>query len=293
MAATGATPAEATPGSISAAGFRRRAWWVAGVTALLSIAALVVGGVIQFGGGVRSSDVEIPPTTGLSVEVATTQLEELGLVVAVEPLPESSVEIPRDAVIRTDPGEGEQVPRRSEVVLVISSGPAAVTVPELEGLTLTAALLALEEAGLTAGNLNEQDSAQPEARVLSSTPEFGQVLNEGEAVSLDIASGSNVVPRVVGFTRSRANQLLVERGFQVAVETVPASEPQGTVIEVRPAAGVTQRVGTSITLVVSQAGQGAAGTGADTGNAPTPTDTASQTATVTVTETLGSSTSGG
>ncbi len=283
------TPAEATaiePPAAWATQWRRIRWVLALVALLVGVSGVVAGGVWRPplpGGG----QVAIPPTTGLTVEAATDALRRAGLRVA-EPQPASSTEIAKGAVIRTEPGETDVVRRGAEVVLVISSGPAAVTVPDVVGLTVEQARELLDAEGLMVVDLTEVDDEQVGDRVLSSHPEFGEVLVEGDGVSLTLSSGTNVVPRVLGLDRERAESRVGAQGFDVTVESRVATEPVGTVVEVRPAPGVRQPVGSTIVIVVAQSSSpSSSGTSSSSpSRPPTATPTGVPTVTVTVTETV-------
>lgn len=240
---------------------------VAVAAVVLAFVALLATRTLPVGGGTPNA-ATIPSTAGLTVDKATAALSAVGLSVAAEPKIESSTDFLRGTVIRTEPGAGESADRGSAVALVISSGPAAVTLPELEGVSLEEALGILETAGLTVGSLDKVDSPQPLDQVLSSTPAFGEVLAEGDQVSLRIASGSNVVPDVTGRSQDAASGLLIAAGFQVDVENLAASQAPGTALEVRPAPGARQPVGTAITLVVAGGAPGADGAGTDVGTSP-------------------------
>jgi serine/threonine-protein kinase len=259
------------------------------VVALLAGVAAVVWGVAQ---GPRAGDVEVPPTTGLTVDEAESALDDAGLEVG-SPVAEASRDIDVGLVVRTEPPGGDTVTRGDEVALVISTGPARVAIPEVEGLDLDDAREVLRDAGLELGEIVTVDSQLPHDRVIRSDPAFGEVLLEGSAVSLVTASGSNVVPRVLELGEAEARRRLEEAGFDVEVRSDPAStEAAGRVLAVAPAAGVRQEVGTTVVLTVARSA-GAAPTGVlgrtvlGTATAdPSPSATATLTATVTETQTV-------
>jgi serine/threonine-protein kinase len=267
----------------------RRGWALAAVVALLAGVAAVVWGVAQ---GPRAGDVEVPPTTGLTVDEAESALDDAGLEVG-SPVAEASRDIDVGLVVRTEPPGGDTVTRGDEVALVISTGPARVAIPEVEGLDLDDAREVLRDAGLELGEIVTVDSQLPHDRVIRSDPAFGEVLLEGSAVSLVTASGSNVVPRVLELGEAEARRRLEEAGFDVEVRSDPAStEAAGRVLAVAPAAGVRQEVGTTVVLTVARSA-GAAPTGVlgrtvlGTATAdPSPSATATLTATVTETQTV-------
>src|SRR5207248_312733 len=83
-------------------------------------------------------------------------------------------------VISQNPQAGAQVPQGTAVTLIISSGPAAVTVPNLVGLTQSAATTAVQNAGLALGTVTTQTSA---------TVAAGNVISQNPAAGTQVAQG--------------------------------------------------------------------------------------------------------
>ncbi|MGF1663978.1 MAG: PASTA domain-containing protein, partial [Kineosporiaceae bacterium] len=270
----------------------RRGWMMAAVVTLLAGLAVLVWALARAPG---AGSVEVPPTTGLTVREAEAALEEARLE-AGTPVAESSRDIDVGLVVRTEPPAGETVSRGEEVALVISTGPAQVAIPDVEGLDVDEAREVLRDSGLELGEIAARDSPLPRDRVIRSDPAFGEVAVEGTPVSLVAASGSNVVPQARGLGEEEARRLLERAGFEVEVRSDQEStEAVGTVLSVVPAAGVRQEVGTTVVLTVARAA-GAVGT-APTGvlgrtvlgtatAGPGPSATATLTATVTETRTV-------
>ncbi|HXI31461.1 MAG TPA: PASTA domain-containing protein, partial [Vicinamibacterales bacterium] len=97
------------------------------------------------------------------------------------------------SVISQTPAAGAQVASGSAVALVVSSGPAPVTVPNVVGLTQAAASTAITGAGLTVGTITTASSATvPAGSVISQTPVAGGQIAPGGAVSLVVSSGPAV-----------------------------------------------------------------------------------------------------
>jgi serine/threonine-protein kinase len=270
----------------------RRGWMLAAVVTLLAGLAVLVWALARAPG---AGSVEVPPTTGLTVREAEAVLEGARLEVGA-PVAEASRDIDVGLVVRTEPPAGETVTRGDEVTLVISTGPAQVAIPEVEGLDVDEARAVLRDSGLELGEIVALDSALPRDRVIRSDPPFGEVVVEGTPVALVAASGSNVVPQARGLEEDQARRLVEDAGFDVEVQSDPESTAApGTVLSVVPAPGVRQEVGTAVVLTVARAAD-AAGTGPTgvlgrtvlgTATAePQPSATATLTATVTETQTV-------
>jgi beta-lactam-binding protein with PASTA domain len=105
--------------------------------------------------------VEIPDLEGEDVDEARAELEDLDLVVRVEFVRRPN----RDdgEVIRTEPGEGEEVGAGDTVVVVAAGG--TVTVPDVEGESLEDATAELEDEGLSVGSVAGSDDGVVAATV--------------------------------------------------------------------------------------------------------------------------------
>ena len=141
--------------------------------------------------------------------------------------------------------------------------PDTAVVPGLGSLEQT--LEAIQAAGLVAGPVTTQDSPLAAGSLLSADPAAGTTVPVGTTVRLVVASGTNVVPPVDGWTGADAEAAVRAAGFVPENAPTVSDRPAGTVIGSAPAAGVSARVGTSIRLLVS------------TGRATPPTPTATPT----------------
>ncbi|MGB5065328.1 MAG: PASTA domain-containing protein [Candidatus Competibacter sp.] len=140
-----------------------------------------------------------------------------------------------------------------------------VTVPNVVGLSQSAATAALTTAGLTVGTVTSQNNtAVPPGTVLSQNPAAGAAANPGAAVALVVATGSTLVnvPNVVGSTQTSAT-LAIEGTCSNATtppvcltvgtitQQASATVPAGQVISQSPAANTQVQAGTTINLWVS------------------------------------------
>ncbi len=97
------------------------------------------------GQGVGVTPVAVPDVVGLDEVTATARLAAHKL--QARPSQESSDTVEAGRVIRTLPSAGGIVPEGSEVTVVVSSGPAQVPVPEVEGMGELAAVKVLTARG--------------------------------------------------------------------------------------------------------------------------------------------------
>ncbi len=96
--------------------------------------------------------VTIPAIAGQDVNKVTTDLQTLGLKVAVaSEIYDSSA---AGSVISSDPAPGQTVPRGSTIKLTVSKGPPLVAVPNVVGMKKDAAIAALKAAGFNVTAVN-------------------------------------------------------------------------------------------------------------------------------------------
>ena len=119
--------------------------------------------------------------------------------------------VPAGSVISQNPSAATPVNVGSAVALVVSSGPPQVAVPNVVGLTQTAATSAITAAGLTVGTVTTVDEHDGAAgSVISQNPSAATQVNVGSAVALVVSSGPPqvAVPNVVGLTQSAATSAI-------------------------------------------------------------------------------------
>jgi beta-lactam-binding protein with PASTA domain/glutamine amidotransferase PdxT len=132
-----------------------------------------------------ASDVQMPGLVQLTEAEAVAQIEAAGLQVGAVTR-EYSDSVPSGVVMSQDPAAESSVPLGTEVSLVVSLGPAPVAVPDVVGLTMAQARLAL-----TAKNLSvalpvggEFSETIPRNVVIRQDPEPGTSLPAGSSVAL-------------------------------------------------------------------------------------------------------------
>ena len=131
--------------------------------------------------------IEIPDVTGLTERDAIAALTDLGLRFTVSE--EYDNQTPDGEVIRTDPSAGAEALSGDTILIVVSLGPAPVTVPDLKGMTETQARSAVEGVGL---QLRVSASTQPVADqsqdglVVSQVPTAGSTAEQGDTITVTL-----------------------------------------------------------------------------------------------------------
>lgn len=144
--------------------------------------------------------------------------------------------------------------------------------------TLADTRLALVGAGFVVGDVTERESPQASGTVISSDPAPGTSAPRGSTVRLVVASGSNLVPDVVGMDAGGAASAVRAAGFVPMSSTIPSDRPAGTVVGVEPAAGSAVRLGNSVSILVAAARDTPTLAPPSPSPTPTPAPTATPTA---------------
>ncbi|MDQ1726040.1 MAG: eukaryotic-like serine/threonine-protein kinase, partial [Frankiaceae bacterium] len=210
----------------------------------------------------------VPDVKGKPITTSRTTLSAAGFTnIVVNNVPDPVT--PKDRVIDQTPVGNSTAQLDRQIILNVSTGPEAVTVPHLVGLSKDEAINALTVAGLKPGAITVSPSDQPANQVLGSLPAEGQSAARGSTVALTVSKGQTKVPPVVGSTRDEATKTLQAAGFGVKlVGQVDPNSPDGTVINEDPPAGSDLAPGSVVTITYAKP-------------APTPTITATPTVTPT------------
>jgi len=220
------------------------------------LAYLIVAFFI-FPGKLVTSDTKVPNVVGQTYEAAVAQLKKAGFV------PQRGEErftagAASGQVLGQTPLPDALEPRGTRIVLDVSQGQRTATVPQIIGMTRQQAELALQNAGLEAGDVTQRESPTPRGQVLSSSPAAGQRTPLPSEVSFVVSSGPAqlAVPDVTGQSYSSAAQLLMQVGFRVApaqLDTATLGAPEGTVTGQDPAGNEPAPPGVTVRLRVAGA----------------------------------------
>lgn len=155
--------------------------------------------------------------------------------------------------------EGEVVEKNSKIELVISKGPAALTVPDILGKTESEAKSEIEGMGLVFKVADHNYSNSYEAgQVISSEPGSGNEINKGETVSVIISRGAEkvIVPNLYNLSQAEAEAALTELGLSLGKveKATQYSETvaEGNVISQNFQSGSSVQKGTEIDIVLSK-----------------------------------------
>lgn len=134
--------------------------------------------------------VDIPNVVGKTRQEAEKALKDAGLVPEI--IEENDEKVEAGIVLSQDPEDGENVNKGSKVKLVVSKGSAIVKVevPSLIGKNEQEAKALLEEAGLKANIINDEDESKNDGVVLRQSKEAGTQVQEGTTITITVNKAS-------------------------------------------------------------------------------------------------------
>lgn len=230
--------------------------WLGSLTTVVVVVLAAMFVLLKIFTPAPTDQVSVPDLAGLTVPQAVKLLENTGLVVG-DQLPQASNDHPKDTIINQSPSRNALVAKGSSVDIVVSTGPGQVAVPSLADLaTVEEAQAALAQAGLSLGQVQQEDAEAAPGTVLRSDPVAGTMVDPGTSVSIWISSGNLTVPNVVGLPETEAQATLANAGLNVGtpVLEVDTTVAEGTVLRQDPVGGSTVPLGSTVTLTISTQG---------------------------------------
>jgi serine/threonine-protein kinase len=189
---------------------------------------------------------------------AKAELTALGFVPTSQP--QADPNIPKGNVIDSIPKPGTQAGKGSSVVLLVSTGPQAVSVPDVRGLSQNAAgSLLTQQDFKTVLPASESSDAIPAGNATRTDPPAGANVSPDTPIKLFISTGPATaqVPSVIGQSQDAATTALQNAGFKVAVLKQVNPANAGNVVDQSPTAGGNAAKGSTVTITVAIAGGGA------------------------------------
>ena len=275
-------------------GPRRPNWPIIGAVAAILVfvvALLYIMFSTAFSGslGAQTQNIRVPSVTGQLFSEAQANTELLNGFTLVQGETVESDQ-PAGTILHQSPDANSFVSGDDMTITVtVSSGEAEeVTMPPLEGKTLAQALSALQvdlDLGLRVDydSRSEYHDTIPEGCVISTIPEEGTVLSEGQQVILVMSLGKEetpmVMPNLIGMDEETAKKTITDMGLVVGqVQPSPSDEQEaGKVWYQSVAVNASVTEGTTVDIFVSTGPSGGSGSG----------DTVTKTFTLTLPTNLG------
>jgi len=194
----------------------------------------------------------LPNVIGKTKEAARKQLSDLGFEVKVNIEVNESVEAGK--VYAQDPEAGIKLRPGNTVTISVSAGIGKSDVPDVKGLSINDATLAMEEAGFVAIPKDEESDSVEKDKVTRTNPKSGTELERGSEVEVYVSLGPSTVAvlNVIGLQGDTANSQLSQADFQVITQQEASDTVAvGIVIRTDPVANTQAPRASTVTIFVS------------------------------------------
>jgi len=190
--------------------------------------------------------VAVPDIVSLAADDASKTLRERKLDIDVIDRTPSD-EIPENVIISQDPKPGTQIEPGTKIKVVVSVGPAQITVPDAGGRGLDDANAAMKAAGLATHIVYLAQAGTPTGTVIAQTPPAASAVRRGDTITLTIAV-PGTVPSVADMTLDQAEKALANAGYAVGNVAYTQEGTEGNVVRTEPEAGASLRPGEAVTI---------------------------------------------
>lgn len=182
---------------------------------IVAIAALIgLGSMLGWFGG--SDEITVPNFVGKTLEEATAEAEEKGLVIQEGDLV-FSPDQEEGFIASQNPASGSKVTEGKVITVNISKGKKDGVVPKIEGMDYDEAKEYLESFGFKMGPGVTVDSPLPKGIIVSQSVPYGTQAKSGTEINVEISNGKGKemvkVPSLIGRTPDEANSLLSQAGL--------------------------------------------------------------------------------
>jgi len=220
------------------------AWIWAGIAAMIAIVVAVVFWTFNLDPQQLTPRVseDVPEIIGQVWEDGERALDEVGL--ESQRFSQADPDVPEGEIVRVDPAPGIAVQPGSRVRVYVSTGPDLVAIPDVSGMTESAAIDAITAAGFTYGSTTTEDSPDvPVDRVFETDPSYPDEAESGAVVDISVSNGRVTVPDLIDETYAEAESILAELGLTLlSYPCAPES-----IIDYQEQVGVVAQ-GSSVTL---------------------------------------------
>lgn len=242
---------EQEPEAVTPVKKKKRKWWIW----ILLVLLLIGGSIAAYVVADEMSRAVVPDVVGMSIGDATSELENAGFVVEVTERASDDVE--EGEVISQNPQEGRKPKRGTTVTIVVSAGKETVEMPNVEGLSQTAAERMLKDLAFSDLEIKTEASETVDSGdVISQSLDPGEEVVPSEVtVTLVVSTGSNKVElsNLAGYTFDEATTYAEQNKLKIVRrDEFSTSVPKGQIIRQLPTAGTAVDPGTELTVIVSE-----------------------------------------
>ena len=214
-----------------------------------------IGSFLSFGKFWSASELDVPNVVGMHMTLAKQMLESKKLRVNFSETFNS--EVPIGNVISQYPEANARVKEQRQITLYISKGGETINMPQLKGLSRSAAEEKIKNSGLKIGNIYEKYSNDADfGTVLAQEPLAHSKITKGQIVDFTVSKGVKkskvILPDFTDTKLDFAKSSIISLKLQIGkVIKTNSYQPEGTIIHQTPSGGKEVNEGDVINLTVS------------------------------------------
>jgi serine/threonine-protein kinase len=192
--------------------------------------------------------IQVPDLAGLTIEAATTAINEAKLKVG-RVTEKFSASQEAGLLIDGSPASGSDVRKDSTVDLIVSKGIEQVALSNYQGKTSDEAQNELTSSGLIVSSQYEYSDTVPIGTIISQTPGDVTTVAKGEKITLVISKGPSkiFIPNVYSLSKLAATKILEDLGFKVDYRYIAKKK---TVTNISPKVGAAVKPGSTVTITL-------------------------------------------
>ncbi len=230
---------------------RKSSSWVIATFAALGVLAVIALAAALYLNQKAANEVRVPALEGKAEAAALQDVQNAGLVpVLGDQVKNDTCE--KGTVAAQSPPASTTLKKGQNVTIQICGGPKLVAIPNVEGNRFDNVKEQLEGLGFVVVP-DYVDNGAPKDSVISTDPKQGSSVAEGSTIKVKVSKGNvSEVPRVIGFSKDQAIQMLKDAGYRWKVRDgveVPADQA-GKVSGQDPQPGTQLAKGKTVTIEV-------------------------------------------
>ena len=207
----------------------------------------------------ETKNIKIPDVSNMTIVEAEGVLEDAGFDVATETKDATSEEIEVGKVVKTSPASGRTVKEGSIITLFVSIGEGGYELEDLKGLNYIEQKAILEKMYNLYVEIIEDEidinSDYEQGEIISTEPEAGTVLKEGDTIKLHIPDTSILYPDFITgeYSLSDIEEWAEKYSVNLLIEYVESMDyAPGTIYEQSKPAGDVVTEGATLKIFISE-----------------------------------------
>lgn len=200
--------------------------------------------------------IPVPSVANMTVEEATKKLEAEGFTVGQSPQERYDEDIEKDKVIETDPTEGTERVKGTEVDLIVSLGVEMTKVEDYRGQQISQVQSMLKDKYLDS-DVSYVNSKEPEGQIIEQEPApQEEVVAKNTIMKFTVSAGVKMitVDDVVNYSKAQMDEYVRREGltWRIVREENDDTIPAGSVKSQLTRAGTQVEAGTAIAVILSK-----------------------------------------